>query len=747
MSEQLTATVTEIAKALKISRQAVLKRVGNQRWQPTGERVQGGGDCYAIDEIPLTYKERKTIRAHFAKNNVIQLHPTPSADQRQREEAEKERLRIEARAKSAAEFPLLPEWKQRGAKAKLEVISASETFIAANRLARSRGQELFVDEFNMGRADVAPWVREEISRIHVGTLRDWVAKENQQGMMGLVDNYGNRKGQSKIDTYITGQDADGKSIRPYVNALLAIMALEPHVEPKKACEYMLGSCPGGPEVGVRSVERWMKAWVADHPQEWSWICNPDKAKGSFKVSFGIAAEGIEGPNQRWECDATPADLLLIDGRHKILGIIDVGPRRLVLKVSKTERAADNVALVRDRLLAWGVPFGGTVFTDNGAAYTAEHFMRCLRDLDIDQHICQPFASEEKPFIERAFHTFSHDLVEHVPGYCGHSVADRKDIEARASFAKRLMKKGEVIEIKMTAAQLQEFCDRWLNIYHHTEHSSLGKSPFQALAEWPHPIHRIVDERALDVMFAPVAGKNGWRTITKEGFDIDTFNYIHESFGLHVGKKVRCLETADMGKVVVQLPNEQGVMEFLCVAECPELTGLSRAEVTAKGQALQKQVKEAVNELKKQARKHFGGKSSAEIIMALREEKIAEKMGNVAFLPKPATDYTSAGLEAAGLAASALAGTAKPAAPVLTPDQQAMKERLKAELEAKPTTNVRNLETESARGKFKRMQGLRAVLTDGGCISEEEYKALMIYEQSNEYRVFKGLEEESAKAVK
>lgn len=84
---------------------------------------------------------------------------------------------------------------------------------------------------------------------------------------------------------------------------------------------------------------------------------------------------------------------------------------------------------------------------------------------------------------------------------------------------------------------------------------------------------------------------------------------------------------------------------------------------------------------------------------------------------------------------------------LTPEQTAIQERLKIELKAKPETNVRQMEVESSRMKYKRMKALREELTAGGIISEEDYKALVMYEQTPEFRALKGMEEEFGKAFK
>lgn len=60
-----TATISEIAAALGISRQAVNARAKRATWQTTGEIVQGGGEKYSIDDLPITVQERKKIAKHL----------------------------------------------------------------------------------------------------------------------------------------------------------------------------------------------------------------------------------------------------------------------------------------------------------------------------------------------------------------------------------------------------------------------------------------------------------------------------------------------------------------------------------------------------------------------------------------------------------------------------------------------------------------------------------------------------------
>lgn len=737
--QRCTATVSEIASALGKTVQAIHARVKRQDWQPTGDRVQGGGDTYDIDAIKWRKGEAARIKRFVARRDckVIPLHH-PSAEDKAREAAEKERQRLAAHAEGMELFNRLPAWQKRGAAAKIEIIQACDQFIADQNLARTAGQDQFCHEYNSGRADLAPWVRTEIRHCHPATLRAWIAAEYELGMNGLADQYGNRKGQSKIETYITGTDSKGEPVKPLVTTILALIAQYPHIKPKRIAEYLPDRCPDAPTVSAKSIERWIDGWKAAHPQEWDYLVNPDNWKNKHLSAAGQMDEGIRYiPNARWEIDATPADLLLTDGRNKIIGLIDVGTRRLILQVTPTEKALDNAKVARRGILAWGVPKEGVFITDQGNPYKSELFRRFLKGLDIEHEFCEAFSGDRKPFIERAFRTFSHDLVELLPGYCGHSVADRKAIEARKSFAARLMKKGEVIEAKMTAAELQAFCDRWCADYHNRVHSTLGKSPNQVVNEWPHAIHRVADERALDVLLSPVAGDDGWRTVAKKGIKINGHWFIHGEFGVLSGQRVQALETEDIGRVIVNRQNEFGVMEFVGVAEAPELTGISRAEVAAVTRARQKRVIAQVNELKKELKKELKGEDIAGAVLSHREKKAADRMANVAHFPRPTIDYTTPGLQAAAQAAQALDGRQAPVEHA--PEVSAARERLQAEM-AKPVAQVFEIPHEAS-AKYRMWSAIDGMLTNGSEVSDEELRFYEAFRGSRTWRAFRGVEED------
>lgn len=709
--------------------QNVTAKAKRESWDKQKRSGRGGGWEYAITSLPAeTRKALATLNTTVGYDTPVIQAAGNYAAQIQLSAEQQEKQRLAARAESLAMFNRLPLWQQTGAKAKMAIIRGYVSFSRGFNTTKGENLAHYATEYAMGRIDVAPWVRAQIRTFHPGTLDSWLSEEYNLGMMGLVDCFGNRKGQSKIETH------------PVLKASIdSLLDRTPHMKSAHINEFIQAHCPDQPHISTKTIDRYRAQREKADPQRTLLANNPDKFKSSMQPAFGSRSEGIVALNQLWEFDATPADVMLIDGRHSVLGMIDVFSRRVKLLVSKTSRTVMVNTLMRRGIMEFGVP--DCIKTDNGKDYTSDHFERVLSDLEIYHDLCDPFSGDQKPHIERVLGTFSHDLVELLPGYIGHNVAERKDIESRKTFAQRLGDRDNIIEVSMTAAEFQVFCNNWCEGYHKRIHSTLGKSPFAKAAEWTAPIRTITDERALDVLLATAPRHGGLRAATKNGIKVERHWYVDPALVSWIGKG-RVLqvlhEPEDLGKIIVQGPNEYGVYEHICVAICPEVLGISRADLAqATNEAWKLHTAELRADLKR-SKNVLKNAPAHEIIMAAR----LKDAGKVVALPQQTITYTTPGLAAARQAADALDGTAKPVTPALTADQQAMRDKIKAEFAAKETTNVRTLAVESARNKYKRMKGMREILSQGGTISEDDYRTLVIYEQSNEFRVFKGMELET-----
>lgn len=663
---EATATFAQIAQAIGMSPEGARRLAEKQAWEfvevPSKGR-NGKRREFPIATLPLDV--RKALAAAQPAGPYCSL-PDPEAAEQARKLAlelktARAQRKIDAEAALAA-AQALPEREQQRNLDRCAILTDWQAYRRLSGESVNPSLASYADLYNAGSRQGLEAVRGRIPEVFDSTLQKWRRKLKEQGHLGA--NYGNAKGLNKLDTQ--------PELKLFVEAMLTEF---PHCKPAQVIQGLRARFGNRADLSLPSQGRlgvWMEGWKAKNAQLYSSLSNPDGWKNEFMTAFGSASQAVVVLNQLWELDGTPADLMFTDGRHALCGNIDVYSRRPKLLVTPTSKATAVAALLRRCLLDWGLPaepWHLTAKTDNGSDYTAHHIRRVFEALEIEQVLCPPFSPWHKPHIERFFRTFSHDLVELLPGFIGHNVAERKSIEARKAFSERLFKKDEVIQVNMTAADFQAFCDEWINnIYMHRQHEGLnGKTPYQMVSEWREPQRRIRNERALDLLLAEAPGNNGKRTGSKKGIKLDHGHFIAPELWAYVGQEVRVLyDPVDLGRIQVYGGPEFN--EFVCIAECPERTGMDRAEVAAQAKALQtKTMQEAKAALKASAKKL----NIAEVVNEIRAAAAIDA-GKLVSLPRPSTEYTSAGLRASAEAASALAlDDAKPkvAADISTPEAQ------------------------------------------------------------------------------
>lgn len=699
-------SLVDIAGALNISKRSAERRAAREGWPFTEEQGRGGiRRLYPVDSLPDPIRDAMAARPSGA--TVGQRLAAQASIQQVTKQARQEnglanylKLNEGARNKASARAAILHtlrQWAgQRGAKIGRAMISEFCALFNANGIA------------------IEPWVLDHISSISEPTVYRWLQKFGTEGLAGLAPEYTGQAGKGLIDRQ--------PALRDWIVSLLA------H-NPHATCAHIHNACKArfsdsNIELpSKRRIEIWVNGWKRDNAEVFTAVANPDAWKNSYMTAFGSASEDIRRLNQRWELDSTPADLMLLDGRFHIIGSIDVYSRRPRLLVSKTSKATAVGQLLRRCLMDWGVP--EQIKTDNGSDYTSRYIRQFIASLDIEQTLCDPFSAWQKPHIERFFRTFSHDLVELLPGYIGHNVADRQAIEARKSFSERLFQKDQLIDVSMSAADLQKFCDEWVNnIYMHREHRGndmRGATPFSKITAWREPVRRITNERALDVLLAE-APDTGVRTVTKSGLRIDRISYIAPELALHVGTEVRVAYTDDMGRVMVF--NDEG---FICIAEAPEYTGINRQEVAAHARTRQREkVQAARRELKSLARKLNTKDAADEILQASRQ--------NVTALPHRGEGYTTAGLDHAALAATAQ----QPAkATPLNDDQRAAMEAIKQDLSTVTPTVIHR----TPKQEYEHWLRLDGRVKAGHALPVRERAFYEHYPNTSDYAAMKDIYEE------
>ncbi|WP_119167080.1 Mu transposase C-terminal domain-containing protein [Algihabitans albus] len=536
-------------------------------------------------------------------------------------------------------------------------------------LSARAGRPAFVAAYGVGQLSAPDWVRAALPTISAKSLERWSAKAKAAGAAGLADRRGrHRKGAGRIDR-------DPEMVR----LIEGLLSANPHASSKHVMRALRARY-NGETPPYRTVQRWLQSWREAEIQLHAHVSDPDGHRSRLGSAMGAASAGISRVNQLWELDSTPTDVVLADGRrHAVLGVIDVYSRRMLFQVARTSTAAAVLALLRRAILEWGVP--EIVKTDNGADYASRAVGAALAALQVDHDLCQPFRPDLKPFIERGLGTMSRDLVELLPGYVGHDVAEREAIRNRVSFARRLMDgRGTPREEntpaeapELTPAEFQGFLDRWCShLYAHDPHGGLNKkSPTQQAASCRAPRRRVENAEALAILLSELPSNDGWRIVQKKGISVEGRFYIAPELGAWIGRRVRLrMDDADAGRVWVFDPDET----FLCIAEAPELTGVDRAALAAATKAVQRQHLREGRARLRAAEKAAQVDDIAQEILALAEKE----HGNIVALEGRGTGYRTEALNAAAEAAAA--GPRQGTAPDLTDEEKAAADALFEELE-------------------------------------------------------------------
>ncbi len=544
--------------------------------------------------------------------------------------------------------------QQSKAEARAALVRAADRFRAAQGLPQAASDNAFIGLYQSNRVDVPAWIREIVPSASIGSLRRWRKRLRRGGLGGLVARHGqHRKGSGLIDR----QPA-------LVDLIKGMLASYPHAGAghiMQALRARFGENDGITLPSPRGLQRWLAAWKAAHPQLHAALVDPDKARSQYLAAVGNASENVSRLNQLWELDSSPGDIILADGqRHALIGVIDVYSRRLKLQVAQSSSTRGIAAVMRRAILDWGVP--EAVKTDNGKDYTSRHMTRLLDSLGIEHKICPPFSPEKKPHIERAFGTFTRDLLELLPGFTGHSVAERQGVRNRqgkntnplwGTPKQDLNKPGgtpageykngrpQTVIKSLTPQEFQQFCDRWCDdVYAHNAHGGLnGVTPFARAAQFNGAVRKIENERALDIALMPPPTGSEWRVVGKRGVSVSNGFYIHPELAAFMGRRVRvALDDADFG--AIYLFDEDG--QFICRAEDAATLGADRREVAHKTKQKQKEI---VNQGLKELRKTAKQVKAQEILTVC-----SSQADGLAAFPSPIETHDSPGLLAAEQAA-------------------------------------------------------------------------------------------------
>jgi putative transposase len=684
-------------------------------WRGRARTGQGPGVEYPLEALPT--EAQSHIRAILGNLTPLETATNAAFTEPSAHDLANVRWENAERERQAAETGLqgavyLAPKEERRVMAKLHILRALDEFARCQNppIPATHATYLFTIAYTAGTVPIDPVAREEYPSVHPASLSRWRKSLREDGLASLRGNYKGQKGNGTIETQ--------PDLRDFI---VAMLHHAPHVRASNLMKQLDARFAGRMDIrlpGSRALERWVTAWKKTNAQQHAFNTNPDAWKNKFQVAFGSSTEDITYPNQVWQMDGSPADVMFTDGRYALVSCIDVFTRRMKLLVTKTAKAEAVGLTLRKAILDWGVPT--KVKTDNGSDYKSRHVHMFLAALDIQQEFSPPYTPENKGVVERGFGTFTREVSEILDGYIGHSVADRKNIEARKGFAERLKNKDEVIPMKLTGAEFQAICDEWVeHEYHQRAHRGLnGRSPIQVAAEWAGPIRRIIDERALDMLLAPAKG-DGMRTVTKQGLRVENELFYSDDLFPFVGQQVQVrMDPSDMGRVLVY---GGPAMEFLTVAVCADLLGVPRAEFAAHAKAKQAL---AMREGRAHGKKLVRSMKSSEIAGEVRASW--KKRSQIRQFPGASVEHDTPELRAAGAAADALIAFSTP--PPSEPEQDpAARAAFLADFDLE---RQRIIDLEEPLERYIR---LHRRVKGGGEASDDEARFMRNFETTREYR--------------
>ncbi|OZS45297.1 DDE-type integrase/transposase/recombinase [Photobacterium sanguinicancri] len=555
--------------------------------------LKGKGFEYHINDFPdqtRAYIAKREIEI-LSKTDPVAIAAKAIAKCNVAKQQKKEEDRLKTLQQGTQEFGRLQGNAKGRAEARLLIVACYKQYLAPfiAKKQKTIGEEAFIKEYNQQQLSFDADIYQIVQSVSMRSLRRWEQTLANQGAGALAGNYKSDR-QHMIDEHAELQTFCRGMMwhQPDIQATNLQEAIRAQIELDK----ISGAVPS-----LSAVRRWLQSFRKEFELVLNQLSNPDDFKNRRQVAWGNAAENISRINQLWELDSTPSDVLLTDGRHSIIGGIDVYSRRPILIVHPTSSAEAVCLLMRKAILEFGIP--DTVKTDNGKDYTSRRVMSVISSLEIEQVLTKPFAGDEKPFIERFFRTWAHGVSTLLPGYGGHNVAKRQELRSRRSFADQIMattkvkgsdgkmrlSKGADVEVSLSSKELQAIIDDWVNnFYLHKPHRKLGCTPFEQWQKHRATIRTMDCERTLDVLLSPVPARSGRaagvRVANKDaGIVVEGISYFATELGERIGQDLYCSwNPHDVGQLYVF--NPEG-MEFICTARNPELAwqGVTLSELS------------------------------------------------------------------------------------------------------------------------------------------------------------------------
>lgn len=374
------------------------------------------------------------------------------------------------------------------------------------------------------------------------TIERWWYTYNKEGLVGLLDGYGNRSGASKVEQthleYAVTLYAQ-RPAPPYTHVFQCVRKKFPEIR------YSLSSFKDRFEAIFPPV--YTDFFRMDH-KEWRdryrYFCQRD-------YSTLLPNDIICMDSRLWDIFTYPDEAKIRDPkRFWKVAARDLATGRFT-GWSFCENSSSQAILsaLRHSILRCGIP--KAVYVDNGLDYQSKRVQALVEDvLKIQVITAIPYEPQSKP-VESSFNIIRQEFERYQPGWCGHDNKDRPDKLDLEIAEKRLM----------NIRELEEKFERWMWSWERQKNEARGEAPIDRWKGFNAEV--ISDERVLDVLMLdhkPTKVRGGG-IVT-----IERTKYQSPSLYHYIGKSVEVFwDPQSMKTVQVYLDNQ-----WICDASIDEL---------------------------------------------------------------------------------------------------------------------------------------------------------------------------------
>ena len=405
----------------------------------------------------------------------------------------------------------------------------------------------------------------------LSTLKRWVKKYQDNGLAGLERKPRSDKDQRRYTTSELEQLVEALVLRKPPLTFAAIQRKVAEVARRQGLQ----------EPTYRVV------WLIAQQIDPALIKMAHKGTKAYNQEYElIFRREADAPNEIWQADHTPLDILLIDEKGNarkpwLTTIIDDYSRAICgYFLSFDHPTAMNTALAlrqaiwRKKDPQWqvcGIP--RILYSDNGSDFTSNHIAQVAIDLKIRLVNSIPGKPQGRGRIERFFLSVNQLLLMNLTGYAPSG--------------------SQAVEAELTLEEFIPLFEQFvIQEYHQRNHSTIGMPPIDRwigegfLPQMPESLEK------LDLLLLTVIRP---RKVHRDGIHFQNFIYIEPTLAAYVGESVTIrYDPRDLAEIRVFFTDK-----FICRAICQELASetISLKEVIKARNRRKKELRKTIAERK------------------------------------------------------------------------------------------------------------------------------------------------------